>query len=239
MKNILTLRRQRPARATCLPSVPTLCQEYVVQMKAPHSLLLTTLLMAAATPALAASSIDLNVTGVITPNACTPTLSAGGVVDYGKIAFADLYVESATLLPTANLQLSVECDAATLYVFHAVENSVGGGDTSFGLGVINQNRSIGAYHLGLNSSTAEGLPISTLSSRDNGVTWIQSSPNALWIRGRLAGFGDDSGGAWAPVPIRNLTSNLLIYGYIAATRGLTLTEEQPLTGSATLEMRYL
>ena len=102
-----------------------------------------------------------------------------------------------------------------------------------------QNRSGGAYRLGRNSSDGGGPPSDTLSARDNGVTWNQGSPKAMWSVGRLAGFGDDSGGAWAPVPIRNLTSNLLIYGYIAATRGLTLTEEQPLTGSATLEMRYL
>jgi type 1 fimbria pilin len=39
------------------------------------ALLSTSLLLATASPAFAASSVDLTVKGLITPNACTPALS--------------------------------------------------------------------------------------------------------------------------------------------------------------------
>ncbi|MFE4459165.1 DUF1120 domain-containing protein [Nocardia tengchongensis] len=48
-----------------------------------------------------ASSVDLTVTGIITPSACTPTLTNGGIVDYGKTS-------------ARYSQLTVTCDAATL-----------------------------------------------------------------------------------------------------------------------------
>ncbi|SES77819.1 Protein of unknown function [Pseudomonas sp. NFR09] len=211
-------------------------------MKAQYALLFTTLLMTTATPLLAASSTDLNVSGLITPSACTPSLSGGGVVDFGKISAADLYEHSAKALPPATLQLGVECEAATLYAFIGLDNRDGssiGGPTSYGLGLINQTERVGAFDLGLNNATADGMQVATLASRDNGATWQQSSENALWTRDRLAGFGTEAAGTWAPIPIRALSSDLRIYAVIAATSTLTLTEEQPLDGSATLELRYL
>ena len=52
--------------------------------------LLTPLLIACAPMAFAASSADLSVTGLITPSACTPSLSDGGIVDHGKLTVKDL-----------------------------------------------------------------------------------------------------------------------------------------------------
>lgn len=45
---------------------------------------LALLLAAFAPAAFAASSADLNVFGTITPSACAPVLSDGGVIDHGK-----------------------------------------------------------------------------------------------------------------------------------------------------------
>ena len=59
-------------------------------MKLTLKALATALLISASAAAMAASSVDLSVKGVITPNACTPSLSGGGVVDYGKISAKDL-----------------------------------------------------------------------------------------------------------------------------------------------------
>ncbi len=47
------------------------------------TLLSSVLLLANALPTFAASSVDMTVTGVITPSACTPSLP--GAVDFGKI----------------------------------------------------------------------------------------------------------------------------------------------------------
>ena len=65
-----------------------------------------TALIGVAPYALAASSTDLTVTGIITPNACTPTLSGGGIVDHGKFSAKDLNAgHETTALPTETLQL--------------------------------------------------------------------------------------------------------------------------------------
>ncbi|MBU5201631.1 hypothetical protein KQH96_14895, partial [Vibrio cholerae] len=78
-----------------------------------------------------------------------------------------------------------------------------------------------------------------LASRDNGVTWIENSEDAIWMRGNLAAFGNNSSGGWAPIAIKTLNSNLVVHPFIAASSGLTLTQEQPIDGSATLEVVYL
>ncbi|MDO9347200.1 MAG: DUF1120 domain-containing protein, partial [Pseudomonas sp.] len=60
--------------------------------------LVATLLLVGATQAIAASSVDLAVKGLITPSSCTPTLSNGGAVDYGKLSAKDLNADSKTPL---------------------------------------------------------------------------------------------------------------------------------------------
>ncbi|PNA52870.1 hypothetical protein C1Y14_34105, partial [Pseudomonas sp. MPR-R5B] len=59
-------------------------------MKKPLAALATLVMLATSGAAVAASSVDLTVTGLITPTACTPSLSANGVVDHGKISAKDL-----------------------------------------------------------------------------------------------------------------------------------------------------
>lgn len=75
--------------------------------------LATTALLIASAHTFAASSVDLTVKGLITPSACTPALSGGGTVDYGKISAKDLKADQQTFLPTQIVQFSVTCDAAT------------------------------------------------------------------------------------------------------------------------------
>lgn len=47
--------------------------------------LIASLLLAGTGHAFAASSVDLSVKGLITPSACTPALSDGGVHEIGKL----------------------------------------------------------------------------------------------------------------------------------------------------------
>lgn len=212
-------------------------------MKAPVSLLSSALLLAMISPAFAASSVDLTVKGLITPSACTPAMSQGGVADYGKIAVKDLQENQATALPATTLQLSVSCESATLFALNGVDNRAGSSsspnDYSYGLGFINETERVGDYVIILQNYLADSLQVSKLASRDNGATWSENSEDAIWMRGRLTAFGNDSSGNWAPIAITTLTSDLIIHPSIAATSGLTLTQEQPIDGSATLEMRYL
>ena len=69
----------------------------------------------------AASSVDLRVTGSITPSACVPQLSSGGLIDYGKISVKDLRWDK--VMPVQRLQLSVNCDAATFFAIKSTLSS--------------------------------------------------------------------------------------------------------------------
>lgn len=201
------------------------------------------LLLAMTSSVFAASSVDLTVKGLITPSACTPILAQGGVADYGKIAARDLQENQATPLPATTLPFNLNCEAATLFALNGVDNRAGSasspGDYSYGLGLINETERVGDFVMIITSYLADNLPVSKLASRDNGATWSENSEDAIWMRGRLAAFGNNASGTWAPIAIRTLTSNLVVHPTIAASSSLTLTQEQPIDGSATLEVLYL
>lgn len=209
----------------------------------PFTTLATALLMTGASPVFAASSIDLTVKGLITPSACTPRLSPSGVVDYGKIAAKDLRENESTPLPVTTLQLNVNCEAATLFALNGVDNRPGSSTSvdgsSYGMGFINGTERVGNFLLRFKNYLADTKPVTKLVSRNNGVSWMENSEDAIWIPGWFTAFGNNSGGDWAPIAITELNSDLMLHPYIAPSSGLTLTEEQPIDGSATLEVRYL
>lgn len=80
-------------------------------MNAFASRLMLTLLLAP--PAFAASTSDLSVKGSITPSACEPLISGGGVVDFGKMSVGSLNADQFTALPNQSLHLSVRCEGST------------------------------------------------------------------------------------------------------------------------------
>lgn len=210
-------------------------------MSTPRNLLISAVL-ASATGAEAASTVNLAVNGLIVPSACTPTLSHGGEVDYGKVAARDLNLNSITPLPYVTLQLAVNCEAATLFALKGIDNRPGTTyeARSFGLGIINGTEKVGGYYTILNNATADGRALTPIGSSDGGATWqAPTDGNLWWLASELAAFGNDASGAVAPVPIQTLSSDLLVRGYIGAAATLTLTEEQPIDGAMTAEVFYL
>lgn len=189
--------------------------------------------------ALAASSTDLTVTGTITPSPCTPSLSNGGVVDYGKISAKTLNTGSATSLEPRTLNLDVSCDAATVFALHIFDNRPGSAavspTTTFGLGLINGTQKLGSYFLGMDKATADGATAQAIMSRDSGTTW--QAQLLLRSDDYLAVAASDN---WnVPVAARDITLELHVLPSIARTDGLDLSQEVALDGSATLEMKYL
>lgn len=185
-----------------------------------------------------ASSVDLSVTGKITPSACTPVIAQGGVVDYGKISVRDLDADRETALPAKIAQLSVTCDATTMVGLEAKDNRLGSSTglntTDFGLGLINGNEKLGSMEVSLRNQLADGVSVYNIESRDGGVTWVY---------GRY--FATDNvisvalGSGQAPVAFQTLDANLYIDSKIAPTKDLTLTNEVTIDGSVTLTVRYL
>lgn len=201
-----------------------------------------TLLLAACAPGVfAASSTDLSVTGVITPSACSPSFSSGGVIDHGKIAAKDLNPDRWNVLENRTLQLAISCDAPTLLALRSIDNQSSSSydpANSYGLGMVS-GKKLGDYVLVFSDPIADGAAISVLESRDNGITWRENYPSDIWPVSYLASFGDQSTGSWAPTPIKQVTADIRIETMIAPTAGMDLTNETPINGSATVEVRYL
>ncbi|MCS4246939.1 DUF1120 domain-containing protein [Pseudomonas sp. BIGb0164] len=200
--------------------------------------LLVAALLASTGQALAASSVDLSVQGSITPSACAPALNNGGVVDFGKLSAKDLRPDQPTYLPRQNLQMTVTCDASTLFAVALKDNRAGSESNqdyyNFGLGLINDTEKLGYFTVAMSGPVADDVNVRGIASFDGGVTWERES--ALVDDG-LTSFADMN--TLAPVPVQRLVTDLQVAGAIAPSQGLTLTNEVPLDGSVTLTVRYL
>jgi hypothetical protein len=194
------------------------------------------LLITGTAPAFAASTVDLTVKGIITPNACTPSLSSGGVIDHGKMSAKDLNATQITPLPKVNLQMTVTCDAPVVFALKATDNRAGSGNASgFGLGRINGTQKLGSYSLTMSAPLADGEVVQSIASFDNGTTWEKYSffENGLMLS--VATLADVS----TPRPTQELVTDISYSGYINRTDGLDLSNEVNLDGSATIEVTYL
>ncbi|AUZ44937.1 DUF1120 domain-containing protein [Pseudomonas orientalis] len=209
-------------------------------MKTPVRLMSGALLLVMSSSALAASSVDLTVKGLITPSACAPGLSSGGVIDHGKVAAKDLKPDNWTLLGNHTLQLAITCDAPTLLALKGVDNQGNAHDpmNSYGLGLVS-GKKLGGYTLTLENPMADGAAITLLESSDNGLTWRDVVPGDIWPVSYLTSFGVRSTGSWAPTPVQQVTADLDVQTMIAPTAGMDLTTEVAINGSATIEVKYL
>ncbi|MGR2706359.1 DUF1120 domain-containing protein [Pseudomonas sp. ArH3a] len=187
----------------------------------------------------AASSVDLSVTGLITPSACEPSLSNGGVYDLGKIAASDLNLDQPTKLPPHSLQLSINCAASTLLALEPRDNRLGSsyaGDESFkfGLGLINGTQRLGSVILEVDSIMADGVQMYPIGS-SGPSSW---APTTILSPHFLSAFTPNKT-VTAPAPIQRLTAVVSIEPSIAPANTLSLTQEVPIDGSMTLTVKYL
>lgn len=187
--------------------------------------------------ALAVSSTDLTVTGTITPNACSPSLSGSGNVDYGKISAKDLNPTTSTSLEPRTVNLSVNCDAATRFALQGIDNRAGSSDldTAFGLGKINDSQNIGRYLLGMSSAVADGLSVQAIKSEDGQTGWVG---HLFWTPGYYVSVADKADVS-QPILVKDLDMELVIGASISPANNLDLSNEVSIDGAATLEMKYL
>ncbi|MGR3888112.1 DUF1120 domain-containing protein [Pseudomonas sp. 1152_12] len=208
-------------------------------MNTVFALLSTALLLTSTSTVFAASSTDLTVKGLITPSACTPGLSSN-VIDYGKVSAKDLKPDAYTRLGDSLLQMTLTCDAPTLMALQGVDNRGDAYDSynAYGLGLVS-GKKLGGYTLAFSNAMNNGAAISVLESGDNGRTWKENYLGDTLPLSFLASFGDQSTGNWAPTPVQNVTSDLNVQAIISPTAGMDLSNEVPILGSATLQVRYL
>lgn len=200
--------------------------------------LLTVMILATASSALAASSVDLAVKGLITPSACAPTLSNGGTVDYGKISAKDLVIDNMTHLEPRTVSFTITCEAATLIALQGQDNRAGseyiGNGRLFGLGLVNGNEKLGDYGFYLKNLLADGSASRVIRSKDNGATWAAANFMAPDF---LMSVADDT--TLSPIAVQVLSGDLELDTWIAPAEELTLGHELPIDGLATLKVHYL
>lgn len=185
----------------------------------------------------AASSIELAVRGTITPSACTPAFAGGNVVEHGKISAKDLIQNGSTHLPKATMQLSITCEASTLFAIKPIDNRSGTSTSSsdFGLGFVNGNKRLGEFYLTAKNMLADGVSAQPIASMDGGSNWYA---DMSWELGTLWGAGamDD---ATTLLPSRLLVIDLDVGTTIARADQFDLSDEVAIDGSGTLEVLYL
>ncbi len=196
-------------------------------------------LIGSALPALAASTTDLTVKGLIVPSACAPSLSANGVVDVGRFSVHDLNQDTWTRLTPVTLQLNINCEAPTLFAMKATDNRTDSAvsNAEFGIGKTLAGERIGGYHMELNKAIADDNNVQPIASWD-GITWFPQMEDYAWASNLLVSIQDPAG-PLVPVAAQNTQIELEINPYIRAARNLTITQDTPIDGSATIEVRYL
>jgi len=192
-----------------------------------------------ATPSLAsaASTVDLTVKGLITPNACTPAVASGGLVDHGKIASKDLTQNNPTSLPRVTLQFTIGCEGPTSFAIRPIDNRNGTAidSYSFGLGLVNDTQKLGRFYLTPKNILADSVSAQPIASSDGGNTWYAERNwelNTLW---GVGGMDDDS----VLISMQNLAMDFEVGGQITRADRLDLSNEVTIDGSATLEVIYL
>ena len=205
------------------------------------------LLLVSAQPALAASTVDLSVKGQVTPTACTPLLSSGGLVDFGKISQQDLNLTTGTRLPAKSLNLSVDCNGPVRYALRMRDNRDGtahvNSEIYYGLGFDNSGNRIGLYSMTFDPRKTLVDSTSLIygtESTTGGLAWRTANLNTIEIGANsYLGFTETKDSVAGPSAIQVLISTVKVEAVINARQNLDLSTDTPLDGSATLEVLYL
>jgi hypothetical protein len=185
-----------------------------------------------------ASSTDLTVTGTITPQACTPGFSGGGVVDYGKLLVKNLNTTEPTELADRDLQLNLTCGAPTLVALKVIDNRPYldiANYTYFGMTLTPAGEKPGYFYLDITQTLADGASAQSIYSIDGGTTWKAASAiyrDDLWS---VSSTTDHT----KPIMVNNATMDLRVKTVIHPTDSFTLIDDITLDGSATFEVVYL
>lgn len=231
-------------------------------------LVATTVAMALSATAHAAdSTAQLKVQGVLTNDACTPSLSGGVSIDFGTYFVDSLSSTDINQLGHKDTTLSITCSSPTK-VSWTIEDNVGdaadidilnsgfsggnvyggGGSTNahFGVGKTAGGVSIGSYAVSINknASTADGTAqtvISSINTNTDAVTgWTK------FFSGRTYDYTETDYqyalslvNPTQPIAVTNAVFPLRIALAVEKTSTLAITDDTPIAGQATITLHYL
>jgi hypothetical protein len=206
------------------------------------------LLLGCAATVQAQSSVELSIEGLLIPASCTPTLGID-TVDFGKLSKADLEPQAHTPLTHQHHALNIRCAQPTRFALRTYDNRQDsvhgkpGAVAPLGLGMTPDKQRLGAWHLELVSSgsSVDGKVAYFTLGDAEGSAWspATATTTALHSTGPLLGLVDSAGVVSGPAPIRTALLRIQVSGHIAPADGLSLVDEVPLDGHATVELVYL
>lgn len=230
--------------------------------------LLASVLAVTASSAMAASSIDIRVTGKIVPASCTPTFTTGGgIADFGTIKVSSLNSTTSTALPDVkSIPITITCEEATRIgvTFNDAHADsaptatlpINYSDTDFatevqytsGLGMYN-GKKIGAYSMGIKDDVGtvtndKGENLYTIFTTDaSGRTGWGYRAGSHYLRivtdkSETYSFTNVSGGT-SPVAQKQVNFTVGIMAQINPTNDLHVTDEATLDGLTNVELVYL
>lgn len=194
-----------------------------------------------------AGSADVKVTGLIKPGACMPTLSGGGLYDFGTIGTRQLSRERNSRFNSDYQALTVVCDTPTRFGIRAYDSRAASAATDnflFGLGM-SGHKPIGNYRLALQGASIEvdgSKSVSRLFSNDGGANWRREDGlvHTLISNSRTNSLHSFApAGSSLPMPIQRLSADLRVELFISPLSDLDVADGIQLDGASTLEVHYL
>ncbi|MGX1084583.1 DUF1120 domain-containing protein [Pseudomonas sp. AP3_22 TE3818] len=188
------------------------------------------------TPQAFAVGDTLEVKGTITPVACTPTFSNGGLIDIGKISSSQLKQDQNTKVGDAHpMQLTIACDGKISFALKPTDNTGNSspvGQFAFGLGLTPKNEKLGFFVPSVTKVTADTAEGEAIESTD-GLSWAKATAAKP---GYFLSFTTTGGSL--PIDAKDVTYDFTVDTFIARADSLDLTDEIAFEGSATFDVVY-
>ncbi|MFJ3372802.1 DUF1120 domain-containing protein [Pseudomonas sp. NPDC086251] len=196
--------------------------------------------------AVAAMSVDLTVTGIISPPACDIAMTGNGLVDFGEIILAPSGDSDAP--QRLSQTLSITCAAPSYAGFRLVDNRATSvpaariGSDHFGLGLDGASNPIGYYDMALQTILADSATGLVKVSVNNGSTWADASAALLKsyaLGSNTYAFDSATTPTTAPKALTTASTLVAVAYHIQPRNTLDTNSLINLDGSATFELIYL
>ncbi|MFJ7311486.1 DUF1120 domain-containing protein [Pseudomonas sp. NPDC098747] len=191
--------------------------------------------------AMAANSVDLRVTGTITPPACSISMPGGGDFDFGEVSMNA--GEEISLTNPAKKALDISCSGLTLVGITAADNKPNTESQKhqdlFGIGVDANGNAVGTYKIAISDLLVNTLSGFVTRSADSGVSWNAPNPSSIKNNASSVNSWNSSANSAPPEQITSVSQNISITTQMRPIDTIDTSQAITLDGSATIELVYL
>jgi hypothetical protein len=131
----------------------------------------------------------------------------------------------------------VRCEGPTFFTLNTIDNRTGSSanhDHWHGLGMTPNDEKLGGTAFHLYTPVADGIAATIITSSDGGVTW-EPTNQLNHMKLTAVAIGDQR----LPIAVRDFDAEIRLYTHVAPADTLTLLDEVPIDGHATVQLKYL